>query len=222
MNKISDKKYDPKKHHRSSIRLKEYDYSQVGAYFVTICAQDRKYLFGRIVDGKMRLNKTGKMIQLVWNEMPQNYSGVNVDSFVVMPNHIHGIIVLSSVGAGPCACPDSGQPQGVAPTMSLPDVVHRFKSLTTNRYRQFLIQNGKHQFSERLWQRNYYEHIIRNEEKLNLIREYILNNPLQWQFDRENPERVQDKICDEQSADLERYVYGEAGRKRKSQSFFNI
>ncbi|MCJ7458479.1 MAG: hypothetical protein MUP17_05770, partial [candidate division Zixibacteria bacterium] len=116
MNRISNNKSDPGKHQRRSIRLKEYDYSQAGAYFVTICALNREHLFGEIVDGKIRLNKTGKIIQSVWSELPQNYQGVNTDAFVVMPNHIHGIIVLSSVGATPCGCPPPGQAQGPAPT----------------------------------------------------------------------------------------------------------
>jgi putative transposase len=127
-------KFDPEKHHRRSFRLRGYDYAQAGAYFVTICTQNRKWLFGEIVDGEMRMNDVGKMVQTVWNELPQYYRDVDIDTFIVMPNHVHGILVLG-VGAGPRACPTSGQPQGVAPTMSLPAVVHRFKSLTTTRYR---------------------------------------------------------------------------------------
>ncbi|MCJ7458451.1 MAG: transposase, partial [candidate division Zixibacteria bacterium] len=107
---------EKEKHHRRSIRLKEYDNSHPGAYFVTVCAYNWKHLFGEIVNSKMRLNRIGKMIQSVWSELPQNYQGVNTDAFVVMPNHIHGIIVLSSVGATPCGCPPPGQAQGPAPT----------------------------------------------------------------------------------------------------------
>lgn len=208
MDKISDKKYDPEKHLRRSIRLKDYDYSQTGAYFVTICARNREYLFGKIVEGKMQLNKTGEMIQKMWIELPRNYPGVEIDAFIVMPNHIHGIIVLTGVGAGPCACPNGGQPQGVAPTISLPDVVHRFKSLTTTRYRQTLSPKGLHSLPNRLWQRNYYEHVVRNENELNRIREYIIYNLLQWQFDRENPEYIQDKDYQEEWGDFERMVFG--------------
>ena len=190
--------YDPEKHHRRSIRLKDYDYSQTGFYFVTICTQNRKSLFGEILDGEMRLNDAGQMIQSVWNELPQHYTGVEVDEFVVMPNHVHGIIILN-VGAGPSACPDNmqpelqarkGQPRGVAPTLSLPDLVHRFKSLTTSRYRLGVTQNGWLTFPGRLWQRNYYEHIIRNENDLDEIREYIINNSLKWELDTENPRNI--------------------------------
>ena len=186
-------KYNPDIHHRKSIRLKGYNYSQAGAYFVTICTRDRECVFGEIVDGRMVLNDAGRMVKLVWNELPQHYSGVDIDGFVAMPNHIHGIIVLT-VGAGPRACPkdershnEGGQPQGVAPTISLSDVVHRFKSLATARYRQGVRENNWRPFPGRLWQRNYYEHIIRTEEELNRFHEYIQNNPMQWEGDEENP-----------------------------------
>ncbi|MPZ75625.1 MAG: transposase [Deltaproteobacteria bacterium] len=184
--------YDPDKHHRQSIRLKSYDYSQSGAYFVTVVAQDRTCLFGEIVTGEIKLNDAGRMVQAVWDELPIHYSGVETDAFVVMPNHIHGVVVL--VGAGPRACPDvgagnpeRGQPQGVAPTLSLPDVVHRFKTLTTKRFADGVKQSGWIPFRGRLWQRNYYEHIIRDEKSLDRIRQYILDNPARWEFDRENP-----------------------------------
>ena len=187
-------RYDPEKHHRRSIRLSGYDYSQAGAYFVTICTQNRQCLFGEIVDGEMRLNNAGQMVQLVWAELAQHYAGVDIDGFVVMPNHIHGIVILTSVGAGPGACPAKGrpqgvkgQPQGVAPTMSLPDVVHRFKSLTTARYRRGVMERGWPGFCSRLWQHNYYEHVIRAGDELDRIRRYIEDNPRMWEMDRENP-----------------------------------
>ena len=112
---------------RRSIRLKEYDYTQAGFYFITICTQNRIGLFGKIENGEMALNDAGKMIQTAWNEIPIYYNGFDVDEFVVMPNHIHGIIKIKHnnptvdmarpVGAGPRACPGPiGQPQGVAPT----------------------------------------------------------------------------------------------------------
>jgi len=188
--------YDPTEHHRRSIRLPAYDYAQAGAYFVTIVCKDRECAFGEVVDGEMVLNEPGRMIETVWRELPQHYAGVEVDTLVVMPNHVHGIIIL--VGAGPCARPDNprrsrgvgGQPQGVAPTVSLPDVVHRFKSLTTARYRRGVLQDRWPPFSGRLWQRNYYEHVIRNEEELNTIRQYVADNPARWADDRENPDNV--------------------------------
>ncbi len=187
-------KYAPDKHSRHSIRLPGFDYARPGAYFVTVCTQGRECLFGEVVNGVTVPNAVGKMVQSVWNELPRHYPGVNIDAFVVMPNHLHGIIMLTTVGAGPraCpdkgrACPDKGQPQGVAPTMSLINVVHRFKSLTTARYRHGVVQWDWRPFFGRLWQRNYYEHIIRNAEELNCIRQYIADNPMQWAMDRENP-----------------------------------
>jgi putative transposase len=214
-------RFHPERHHRRSIRLKGCDYRQAGAYFVTIGTQDRAFLFGQVLHGEMRLNEPGKMVCDVWNDLPAFYLGVQTDAFIVMPNHIHGIIILvgadprvcpaqPSVGvgpraypdSGPRACPDSGpraypgqpqemgQPQRVAPTLGLPDVVHRFKTVTTKRYADGVKRLGWEPFRGRLWQRNYYEHIIRNEESLNRIREYILTNPMRWALDRENPHRV--------------------------------
>jgi REP element-mobilizing transposase RayT len=188
--------------HRRSIRLAGYDYRQAGAYFVTICTQNRESVFGDVVEGQMILNGAGQRVESVWRQLPQHYPGVDVDAFAIMPNHVHGIIIL--VGAGPCACPgpracpegagarpDSGQPQGVVPTMSLPDVVHRFKSLTTARYRRGIHNDGWQPFPGRLSQRNYYEHVIRNEEDLNRARQHIGDNPARWEQDPENPRQRQ-------------------------------
>lgn len=189
-------KYDPARHHRRSIRLPAYDYRQPGAYFVTICTQNRELMFGEVVKGQMILNGPGQMVESVWRELPQHYPGVEVDTFVVMPNHLHGVIIL--VGAGPRACPNNpgqpqgvrGQSQGVAPTgtMSLPDVVHRFKSLTTARYRRGILHGRWLPFPGRLWQRNYYERVIRNERELAAIRQYIADNARRWEEDPENPD----------------------------------
>ena len=212
-------KYNPDIHNRRSIRLKGYDYSQAGAYFVTICVQHRKCLFGDVVDGKMILNDAGQMVQTVWDEIPHKYPGVQTNGFVVMPNHIHGIIGL--VGAAPCGRPDDGHPQGGtighprggamghprggamghpqggamghprggAPTvsLSLSDVVQRFKTLTTKRYAEGVCNRGWPLFPGKLWQRNYYEHIIRDENDSNRIREYIADNPSKWEWDRYHP-----------------------------------
>jgi REP element-mobilizing transposase RayT len=166
---------------RSSIRLKGYDYSRTGAYFVTICVQNHECLFGEIVQvpdasSVMQLNDAGRMVEIVWQEIPRYYPHINIDEFQIMPNHIHGIIAI-----------EIGQPQGVAPTastLSLADVVHRFKTLTTKRYVDGVNQADWKRFDKRLWQRNYYERIIRDEAECNRIREYIINNPCQWEFDR--------------------------------------
>jgi REP element-mobilizing transposase RayT len=221
--------YDPARHHRRSIRLAGYDYSQAGAYFVTIVTQNRLSLFGQIVDGEMHLSAAGQMVQRTWDEIPDHYPGVDIDAFVVMPNHVHGIIVLDpgqprgvaptdhDVGAGPRACPDIAPTDDVragpracpdiAPTddvragpracpddaattaQSLSDVVHRFKTLTTRRYTDGVKQCGWPAYPGRVWQRNYYEHIIRDEDNLNRIRRYIIDNPARWTADGENPAR---------------------------------
>ena len=193
-------KYNIEIHHRRSIRLKGYDYSQSGVYFVTVCTQNHEYLFGKVDNEKMILNDAGKMVETVWNDIPRYYRGFCVHENIVMPNHFHGIIEI--VGAGPRACPDNtgqpmgktgqpmgktGQPQGVAPTMSLSDIVHRFKTMTTKKYIDGVKQNGWTPFPRKLWQRNYYEHIIRNDDELNRICEYIVNNPLNWDSDRTPP-----------------------------------
>jgi len=208
-------KYNPNIHNRRSIRLKGYDYSQAGAYFVTICTQNREYMFGDVVDGKMVLNDAGRMVQTVWDEIPENYCGIGIDEFVIMPDHVHGIIVL--VGATPRGRPDNeifvdreileqGQPRGVARTttgllslslsisLSLPDVVHRFKTMTTKQYTDGVKHHGWPAFPGKLWQRNYYEHIIRNEIALNRIRQYIINNPMKWERDRERPRQYNRRL----------------------------
>jgi REP element-mobilizing transposase RayT len=160
--------FDPDKHHRRSIRLKEFDYSSEGAYFVTICTQDKQCLFGVVVDGDMRLVPGGMMVAGDWSEIPDHYPGVDIDEYVVMPNHLHGIILLTS-----------------DPVLTLGDVIGRFKSLTTTNYISGVRENGWSSFAGRLWQRNYYEHIIRNEHDLVEIREYIARNPSKWMEDHE-------------------------------------
>ncbi|MFQ5863408.1 MAG: transposase, partial [Candidatus Brocadiales bacterium] len=180
---------DFSEHRRRSIRLEGYNYSQAGAYFVTICTQKKKCVLGDVESGGIALNEIGCMVQKTWIELPRYYTGVDIDEFVIMPNHLHGIIILN-VGAGPRACPgEEGQPQGVAPTktLALPDIIYSFKSLTTKRYIKGVKQNGWEPFERHFWQRNYYEHVIRNEEDLNEIREYVINNPLKWAIDSENP-----------------------------------
>ncbi len=181
----------PDKQNRRSIRLKGYDYSQKGAYFVTICTHNRKCILGHVESRNIRLNGIGLMVQKAWLELPLYYKEIDIDEFVIMPNHLHGIILI--VGAGPRACPkdgvNKGQPQGVAPTkaLSLPDVMYSFKSLTTKRYIDGVENKSWEAFDRHFWQRNYYEHVIRNEDDLNEIREYVSNNPLKWELDKENP-----------------------------------
>lgn len=170
--------FDNKVHHRRTIRLKEYDYSQAGAYFVTTCTRERKCLFGRVEEDQVRLNNNGRMVESVWENLPRQYPDIQLDVFVIMPNHIHGIIVL--VGAGVPACPIDGPAQRPAPTMSLPDIIHRFKSFTINQYMRAVSMTGQKNDTATFWQRNYYEHVIRSEHELSLVRDYVVNNPLKW------------------------------------------
>ncbi len=198
---------------RRSIRLSNYDYSQSGMYFVTICTQERESKFGEIVDGVMVLNNVGVMVKNIWCEMPQHFRNIGLDEYQIMPDHFHGIIVINEmpntipnifqnpVGAGlvsahipnevsahiPNEVPPNegqpqdmeGQPQGLAPTgTSLADVVCRFKSSTTTAYINGVKNHNWPRFHGKLWQRNYYEHIIRDDVDLYFVREYIVNNPL--------------------------------------------
>ena len=170
----------PAIHHRRSLRLKGYDYRQAGAYFVTVCTHDRLCLFGDVVDGDMRLDEAGQAVADAWQDLPNHYRHVALDAFVVMPNHIHGIVFISPdagfVGAGFKPAPTSTAHHG------LPEIVRGFKTFSSRR-----VNALRHTSGSPVWQRNYYEHIIRSEASLAAIREYIANNPLQWALDRENP-----------------------------------
>nr|WP_290668227.1 transposase [Ardenticatena sp.] len=184
--------YDPEKHHRRSIRLKGYDYAQPGAYFVTICTQHRACLFGAVVGGEMRVNDAGRMVQRWWDELNRKFPTVQTDAFVVMPNHIHGIIIIHPADTHPNDTRDAhagkrGVHRGAYIGAPLPKIVQWFKTMTTNEYIRHVKNDGWPPFHKRLWQRNYYEHIIRNEQSLNRIRRYIVENPLRWYLDRENP-----------------------------------
>jgi REP element-mobilizing transposase RayT len=246
--------YDPHKHHRRSIRLKKYDYSQAGAYYVTLVAQNRDCLFGEVINDEMQLNEAGRMMHEIWESLPTRFASIELDEYIVMPNHIHGIIVINevvedivgaTVGATlVVARPDdlvvqnknkagtstaredraSPAPTNVngvndvgattvgatlvvahsdddlvaqnknkagtspAPTkrVILGDVVGAFKSITTVEYIRGVHEKQWPSFFKRLWQRNYYEHIIRHEESLANIRQYIMDNPRQWALDEEN------------------------------------
>ncbi len=169
---------------RRSTRLRSYDYSQAGSYFVTICAQNRECLFGNVTDGEMHLNAAGAIVQTVWDDLPNHYPNVELDRFVVMPNHVHGIIVI--VGAGLKPALTKPAPTKPAPTKhGLPEIVRALKTFSARRINEMRNTPGVP-----IWQRNYYEHIIRNDDSLHRIREYIVNNPAQWALDRENPLRA--------------------------------
>jgi putative transposase len=173
---------------RRPLRLKEFDYAATGAYFVTIVTEGRASLFGQIIDGKMELNSAGESINHWWLELKQKFALVETDEFVVMPNHIHGIIIIADVpvGADLRVGPPISQ-TGAHAGAPLPKIVQWFKTMTTNAYIHGVKRCGWPAFHDRLWQRSYFEHVIRNEESLNPIRQYIIDNPARWEFDRENP-----------------------------------
>jgi REP element-mobilizing transposase RayT len=244
-------KYDPERHHRRSIRLRGYDYSQAGAYFVTICTQNRACLFGEVVDGTMQLNPLGAIVQQTWHDLPNHVAGIRLDTFVVMPNHVHGIIMIvddtgantvgadgdvrmggvgaqGGVGAGSEPAPTTKPNPAIEPTptteaknptatptstitpatepapiieattpgpaaisavrlkrQGLPEIIRQFKTFSARRINEHRGTPGI-----AIWQRNYYEHIIRNRAALHQIQQYIPDNPRRWASDRENPAAI--------------------------------
>jgi REP element-mobilizing transposase RayT len=185
-------KFDPQKHHRKSIRLKGYDYSQAGAYFVTLVAQGREPFFGKVVDGEMVLNEAGKMVKVIWEAMPERFPNIELGAFVVMPNHFHAVVIIHTlVGAGLVPAPgfdETGATTRVAPTnpSTLGHIIGAFKSITTHEYITGVDEKGWARFDKRLWQRNYYERIIRNEREMGSVWRYIEANPTMWDADKEN------------------------------------
>lgn len=199
-------RYNPDKHHRRSIRLKGYDYSRPGYYYVTICTQDRKKLFGKIDNAIIRLNDAGKMIDREWNLIPKRYRCVIIDKYVVMPDHFHGIVQIKSdsnggnistehmnAGTSLVGVPDNAyditesteEGTGTRPVPStLFEIIGAFKSITTNRYIKCVKQKNWPRFRKRLWQLRYNDRIIRNENELRRIRKYIIENPLN--LDKDN------------------------------------
>jgi putative transposase len=178
-------RYDSGQHHRRSMRLKGYDYAQVGAYFVTVCVRNRECLFGEAVNGEMRLNDWGQIATACWREIAYHFPAVELDVFVFMPNHMHGIVVLTNVGARHAVPLPNTEQFGKPVSGSLPTIIRSFKSATTKR-----INEMRRTLGAPIWQRNYYEHIVRNEQELACIREYIATNSLHWALDRENPDLI--------------------------------
>ena len=181
-------KYDSEIHHRRSIRLSGYDYSSPGAYFVTICTKDRLCLFGEIINDEMRVNDAGCMIEKYWLKLPNKFPHIQINSFITMPNHFHGIIKI--VGADPRVCPDKENEKGAHTGAPLHKVVQWFKTMTTNAYIKGVKDSDWAGFPGKLWQRNYYEHVIRNDDSMNVIREYIEYNPSRWIDDVDNPDNI--------------------------------
>jgi putative transposase len=208
--------YNPYRHHRRSIRLKGYDYTQSGLYFLTICVQHRQCLFGDVMHGVMMHNDAGRMVENEWLKLSERFRHIRLYEYIVMPNHFHAIVEIVGAtlvvaqtdgtdpikgqpqGIAPTAIvthdtdPMNGQPQGIARTAithnrhdkRLGDVVGAFKSLVTVEYIRGIQNHGWQPFHGAVWQRNYWEHIIRNEQSYHNIAEYITHNPTSWHDDR--------------------------------------
>ena len=168
---------------RRSIRLPQFDYTQAGAYTVTICTQPQAPSFGQIVGETVRLNSYGEVVDQCWRQIPNHNPFVQLDAFVIMPNHLHGILVLAydTWGRG-TACRAPTESFGRPVPGSLPTLIRSFKSAATRGINRLGSTPGR-----RVWQRGYYERVIRNERELNAVRRYIAANPLQWELDPENP-----------------------------------
>jgi len=170
---------------RNTNRIPQHDYSTPGQYFLTICVEGRQQILGAVENDEMILNDAGKIVDFWWREIGNHFTGIELDQYIIMPNHIHGIINI--VGVDRCVDPlnHNGRTHRSAPTIST--IIQWFKTMTTNKYMQNVRNNNWQSLDKRLWQRNYYDHIVRNDTSLNQISGYIINNPLSWKNDIENP-----------------------------------
>ncbi len=182
------------KHHRRSIRLKGYDYSREGGYFVAVDTWKHECIFGEIVGAEMRLNEIGNIVRVEWYRTSEIRSNVELDEFVVMPNHMHGIIIIHENetdvsryrrGVSQYAPTEqSGPTKFRSPSRTVGAIIRGFKSATTKRINEIRCK-GISQYApsgDPVWQRNYWEHVIRDENELNRIRNYIINNPVKWEW----------------------------------------
>ena len=176
-------KFNPDIHHRHSIRIKGYDYSKEGIYFITICTQNREKILAKIVTNNVgaglvpaqryETTRIGTMVEKIYLNLEKEFYNVILHSYIIMPNHIHGIIEIC-------------ERAGTRPAPTLSSIIRLLKSKTTLMYIQGVKQGIYQPFNKRIWQRNYYEHIIRNEKEYLKIQEYINNNPLKWKDDKLN------------------------------------
>jgi putative transposase len=174
-------KYNPDIHRRRSLRLRGYDYTGSGAYFVTACAYARECLFGQIAGDELSLSTYGEITLECWLDIPKHCPQVDLDACIAMPNHIHGIMVLVDDTDGSAPAP-AQERFGKPVAGSLPTIMRLYKAAVTRR-----INESRSAPGTPVWQRNYYEHIIRDDEALNRIRAYIDNNPSRWELDQLHP-----------------------------------
>jgi len=181
---------------RRSFRIKDYDYSSHGGYFVTLCVQNRLSLFGMIGDAGMQMNELGTCVSDCWEWLSVRYSFIELDVWTLMPNHLHGILILDPRrrGASRFALEEGEGGSRTAPTTIKPlgRLIGAFKTVSTKRINAIRDTPGAV-----LWQRNFWERVIRNMDELNRIREYISLNPRRWLLDRENPHRNAADIADD-------------------------
>jgi putative transposase len=166
--------------HRHSIRLKDFDYAQEGAYFITICTKNKMPYFEKYPGLR-------DIVQAEWESLSGRFSDINLDAFIIMPNHIHGIII-KSVGATLVVARERA---GTSPAPTIGNIISSFKSLCVNKWIQYNKQKNTLPV-DLIWQRNYYEHIIHDDDESNLVREYIIGNPLQWNYDKYNSDGISD------------------------------
>ncbi len=159
-------KYDPDFHHRQSIRLNGYDYAKSGTYFITICTYESEHLFGDIIDGTMQLNAFGYIARSHWQQLAQYHLNFIMHESILMPNHLHGIIILEL---------------SIENTKSISEIIRGFKTFSAK-----AINKERGLRGIPVWQRNYYDRIIRNELELDRVRQYIINNPRNWDADKNN------------------------------------
>jgi len=174
-----------KRHRRRSIRLKGHDYSQPGLYFPTICVQNRLCLFGKIINKKMILNDAGKMIQKEWLKIPERFPNIKLHAFIIMPNHFHAIIEITEQAfhSKKTTLINSELTQIENRPIVLGDIVGAFQSITAVEYIRGVKEFNWERFIKKLWQRDYFERIIRNEKMYNNISNYIITNPENWEKD---------------------------------------
>jgi len=181
--------FDKEKHCRKTIRLKGWDYSNIGAYFMTICTYNRECLFGDISSSTMQLNEYGQITMECWKWLSCQYTYIEIDEWAVMPNHLHGIVIINGDCRGgsrtDCRGGSRTAPTDVIKHKPLGRLIGAFKTVSTKQIN--IIRNIS---GVPVWQRNYYEHIIRNEDELNRIRQYIIENPFRWEDDPENPKNI--------------------------------
>lgn len=155
---------------RNSVRYPGYDYAQAGTVFVTLCTSGRQRLFGEVVDQAVSLSPAGELVQHAWQCIPERFPGVLIDAWIVMPDHLHGLLMM---GAGP-------GPELRLGAVKSGDIVRWFKSATVSGYRRGVVEGGWMPYEHHLWQRDYYDHIVRNDADLDRVRDYIAANPSRW------------------------------------------